>query len=159
METTRPVKHQRAFWDGHHREHNVGFLEFCDGRGVSDMVFGWTYGAMNDIQIWNCSPYYNNIQQYIGNTQVLFDGIFEFVDGPFLTPIRDASTPAEIIYNCLQREARVIIENKFARTKVLWPLIGLKYNLDIDLIGLVYYNCVLLTNIIILVQDPLRASE
>ena len=105
---------------------------------------------MNDIQIWGCSTYCNNITHDIGNTQVLYDGIYEYVDG--------ASTPTEVIYNCLPREARVIIDNKFARTKLLWPLVGLKYHLDLDLLGLAYYNCVLLTNIIILVQDPLRAD-
>ena len=124
------------------------------------MLFGWTYGCMNDIQIWNCSPFCNgNLTNYIGNTSVLFDGILDFLRENLLTPIRNPSGNGEIIYNILQREARVIIENKFARTKLLWPLIGLQYNLSLDLIGIVYYNCVLLTNIIILFQDPLRRFE
>ena len=36
-------------------------------------------GVMNDVQVWNCYPYTNNNyieQQYVDNTQLLFDGIY-----------------------------------------------------------------------------------
>ena len=123
------------------------------------MVFGWCYGSMNDIQIYYLSPYYNNFARYIGNTNVLFDGVMDFVQGPFLCPIRNPSSLGHVVYNYFQRNGRVIIENVFGRIKLLWPLVGLKYNLHLNLLGITYFNCVLLTNIIIIHQDPMRNNE
>lgn len=123
------------------------------------MLYGIGFGSQNDIQLWYASDFGQHPTRYVGNSLILFDGILNFCRGPLLCPIRNPNTQAEVMYNLLQREARVIIENKFAWTKRLSPIVGLKYNLHLDSIGLVYHNCVLLTNVIIIHQSPMRADN
>lgn len=134
----------------------MGFLEFCDGLGISYLVYGPVRGSANDIAIWYESDYSADLNTYFGDKQILFDGIFEYVEGPFLTPIRDPHNIEHELYNALQRDARVIIENKFGKTKRLWPILMLPFARKRDLIGLVYRCCVILTNILITHQSPMR---
>ena len=150
------ANNQRSYYDGHHCEHNVGFLEFVDNKGITRLVHGAARGSHNDINIWYQSDYSKDVNKYFGDYKVLFDGIYEYVDGPFLCPIRRPASRTDVMYNILQRDDRSIVENKFGRTKVCWPLVGVQYNLKLSMVGIVYRVCVLLTNILIKHQHPLR---
>ena len=88
---------------------------------------------------------------------VLFDGIYDGLDDDlFICPIREPQTQAHQLFNLLQRRDRSIIENKFGRQQQFFPIIALPFTLDPRLVGIVYRCCVILTNIIIGFQSPLR---
>ena len=91
----------------------------------------------------------------------MFDSIFRYVDvndDPiFITRFPHATTVQEAMYNILHSEARVIIENTYARQKKYFPILGMGYPFDLDTIDIVYRCCVILTNILIIHQSPMRA--
>lgn len=74
----------------------------------------------------------------------------------FITPIRGPETVGEALFNALQRESRVIIENKFGRQQGWWPILATKYRMKLDYIGVVYRCCVILSNILIIHQHLMR---
>lgn len=140
--------------------HNVGFITFCDSLGVTRLVCGHIPGKQNDIRLWYTSEYRENRQQYFGNSVVLFDSIYRYVDvesGLFITRFPSADTVPEAVYNVLHTEARVLIENTYARQKQYFPIIGMRFPFQLKWIDIVYRCVVILTNILIIHQSPMRA--
>ena len=114
---------QRNYYDGHHRQHDVGFLTFCDCFGVTRLVHGPVRGAANDINSWYTSDFKQNINRYFGNHgKVLFDGIYAYVNGPFICSFPNPSNLREYLFNALHSQARSIIENTYSRQKLWWPI-------------------------------------
>ena len=141
--------------------HDVGFLTFCDSLGVTRMVCGHVRGAVNDIGLWYSCSYRHNIQNTFGNHQVLFDGIYRYVDTDknlFVTRFEHAETVEEAIYNVFHSEARVIIENTYARQKEYFPIIAMRFPFKLSWIDIVYRCVVILTNVLIMHQSPMRAQ-
>ena len=136
----------------------MGFLCFVDGHGECRVCIGPECGRKNDIQIWFNSVYADNITALIDdNDNILFDGIYRYVDDHFITPFPGRLEPESVerIYNKLHCGARVIVENYFGLLKQLWPIFGLKYGFRKNRIGIFFRCCIILTNIIIRHQSPL----
>ena len=136
--------------------YNVSYLVFCDGYGIGRIASGWLPGASNDINAWYLSKFFQDKNKYFGNAKALFDGIYRYVPGPWICSFKKPTNEQELLYNLLHILTRSIIEHLFGRQKKYWSIIGNKYTLHLRWLGLVYRNAMLLTNILIKHQSPLR---
>ena len=144
------------YYDGHHCQHNVGFLTFCDSIGVTRLVHGPVRGGANDINLWYSSDFYQNQWFFFGNCKVLFDRIYRFAEGPFICQIKNPIGRAQKLYNFCHTLSRSVIEHTYSRQKTYFPILGLKFPFNLKFIGLVYRVCVILTNVLIIHQNPMR---
>lgn len=155
----RPVRNQREFYDGHHKQHDLGYFVCCSAEGIVVMVFGGAHCRLNDLQVLrNCSDFTTNQQHYItGNDRILFDGIFASVGPPFITPfVRRGGRQLSALerrYNRILSRARIIIENVFARIKTLWPIVGRVYRLSKESLDITVRNAFILHNIVVKYQS------
>lgn len=126
------------------------------------MLFGGAAGRFNDHQVLrNTSDFNTNQQHYIiGNDRILFDGIYDSVGPPFITPFtRHAGhvlTGTERRFNRVLSSSRIIIENVFCRCKSLWDMIGGVYTFSKESLDVTARVAFILTNIHIKYQSPMR---
>ena len=125
---------------------------------MTHLSHGPTKGSVNDICLWWECEYRDQKEELFGDKKILFDGIYDSMGELFITPIKHAENTEQEMFNMLQREDRVIIENKFSRQQGYWPIIALPFTMREDLLSVVYRCCVILTNILILHQNPMRQA-
>ena len=148
--------------DGHKDEYNFGFLCAADFDGIIRVAHGHHPGSCNDIELYYNSDFYVNRSTLLGsNDKLLADGIFARVEGgqgPFIVPVcymgRDL-TLEESRYNKLQAWDRSIVEHSFGRMKGLCPILEY-FTFRERHINIVFISCVILNNIVIRYQHPLR---
>ena len=149
-------RYKKRFYDGHHREYNVGFALICDGYGMSRNIAGYDEGSCNDINIYQNSDWYKKPNDYFGNYKILADGIFRHVEGPFICSFPNVTNDEEMMFNVMHILARVMIEHVFGRQKAYWSIIDSMYTYNLKWIGLIYRNVALLTNMLVKHQSPMR---
>ena len=110
----------------------------------------------NDINGWYLTEYYDNRDEYFGDAYALFDGIYRYVSGPFICSFANPCTDEELMCNLLHILARTTIEHVFGRQKVYWGIIGGTYTLSLHWLRLIYRCCVILTNVLVTHQSPMR---
>lgn len=128
---------------------------------MTRLVCGNVRGAVNDIGIWYSCKYRNQKQRFFGDNKVLFDSIYRYVDYDrldelFVTRFPYAHNMEQAFYNVAHGEARVIIENTYARQQMCFPIIARPFPYNKKYIDIVFRNVVILTNVLILEQSPLR---
>ena len=139
--------------------HCMNWLTLHDGNGKCCYVHGGEPGRINDIELLRRSEFYQNINDYIciDTDAVLCDGTWMHEGEPFLTRFHGTEylTYPELAFNLSLSECRVICENYYCKLHQLWPILNLwKYRLD--KLNIFFRACVLMTNIIIEHQSPLR---
>eukprot|EP01084_Bolivina_argentea_P162243 282374_1 len=128
----KPQYGQRDYYDGHHKQHDIGFLVMCDGYGIVRYFYGGAVGRTNDIRMYSESDLFNNTQNYVQDGHyILADGIFRYFPPPLLTRYcnRQHLSEFEHAFNYQHSECRVIIENVFGRMKTLFPIIIIPWSL------------------------------
>ena len=151
-----------TYYSGYKRQYTYQFLCCVDSKGICRHWHGHYPGSCNDIESYYYSELYRNPQTYLGpGDKILADGIFGRVQGAnsrFIVPIgymQRRLTPAEERYNIIHRWDRVIVEHYFARLKLYCPFLD-QYNLGRDKLNLVFSACVVICNVLIKFQSPLR---
>lgn len=147
------------YYDGYKHHYNYGFLVNVDCDGLARNIHGHFPGSINDIESYYFSDLYRAPQTYFGPTdRMLADGIFARVPGPFIVPVSYLQrnlTLAEVRYNEIQRWDRSIVEHYFARLKLYFPIVN-DFPFESDRINLFFTCCVVLCNVLIRFQSPLR---
>eukprot|EP01083_Nonionella_stella_P182366 656061_1 len=160
LSIARPCFNQQDFYDGHHHDHNIGYLVACNGWGWPCYIYGPQPGHRNDLSYYrNCQLYRNPDRFVFGGNYVFGDRIFRYYDVPMITPFHGMwfYTLYELLFNYYQSQSRVIIENLFGRFKVLWNIWCI-WNNNLSDLDLHFRATMTLTCIIIKHQDPLRAE-
>ena len=141
----------------------MGYLAFVDCYGRLRILHGGLRGGENDINVYYDSLMYKRRNNYLNNGDIiLFDGIFELLGYPFLCPIgrhRDNGPPLSDLQNELNdvhRWARSIVENYFARLKMVCSLLANVFCYDLDYLDCVVRAACVLTNIHISHEGALR---
>ena len=136
-----------------------------DSQGLCRIAHGHHPGSQNDIAAYYSSDLYLDPNAYLGtDSKMLVDGIFSRIErGPssrFITPIcfmRRELTIPEARYNMIQAWDRLIVEHHFGRLKLYFSFIN-QFTLHETAINLSFRSACILTNIIIKLQSPLRAT-
>eukprot|EP01083_Nonionella_stella_P071826 193171_1 len=155
-----PQVDNRAFFDGHHWEYNMGMWVACDSSGVIRIALGPEPGSVNDITIFASSDLSNNLDTVLQDRHlILFDGIYHFYGHPFLTPFTEhhghVITDRERLFNERQRHSRVIIEHVFGLVKIRFQILYHKYRLRRRTLGIIARCAFIMHNIIVLHQCPM----
>ena len=148
------------YYDGHNHEYNYGYMICVDCDGEARLYNGHLPGSLNDLELYYDSDLHSNSALYLGiDDRILTDGIFVGCDeNIFITPICYLDrpiTPPESRYNKVQRWDRVIVENYNARLKLGCPIIK-NFTFGLDKINGIFVMSLILTNIRIKYQSPLR---
>ena len=153
-------KDSTEFYDGHKKYHCLGCTNIIDGNGIARSAHGPAPGAWNDINGWYSSEYYGrqNELNCFGNGKLLADGIYRYAEGPFICSFAAVTNIKQFYYNLFHLLARVVIENYHHRLKQYFPILT-NYTYKLENFGLFYNTCLLLTNLLIINQDPLRNLE
>ena len=158
IKISKPTYGQRHWFNGHKKCHTADFQLVHGGIGRAYHVSGPAPGSTNDITQAKKSIFYTNPQRYLEpNHKIISDLAYYYVGYPYLTKIhfQESYTPREIQYNSYHAKARVISENYYCRMKTIFPIFAF-YTLKLDDIGFIFRAWVIVTNVIITIQDPLR---
>ena len=129
-----------------------------DGFGRVHEIIGGQPGSENDINIVKKSDIYRNPTNYLKPGHVILSDLaFYYIGYPFLCRIayQEHYSALEIAYNRDHSHCRVITENFYGRFKKYWNIFEL-YTFKMDKIDIHVRAFVILTNIIITYQSPLR---
>eukprot|EP01083_Nonionella_stella_P001723 4909_1 len=158
LKVSRPILHQRDFYDGHHGEHNVGYLVACNGHGHPTYCYGPLPGRYNDLSYYiRCGFYLQPYRYVLNGHYIAADRIFRYYPPPILCAYCGYAqlTVYQMFYNHYHARARVIIENLFGRIKRCIPM-WRDYRFSLDDIDLYWRTTLILISIIIQHQSPLR---
>ena len=154
----KPRYNQRNYYDGHHKQHDCGFLVMCTGSGEPVFISDQFEGRKPDGVIWHESSISSNTHQYIQpNNYILADRIFRYEPPPLLTSYTGYNhyTQHQLLFNYHHAQCRVIVENLFGRLKKLYPCFLLwkrsRTKLKLHFYASMTTLCIILQN-----QDPLR---
>ena len=129
-----------------------------DGNGTAVYIHGGERGACDDLTLYRRSDFGKNIDRFVGfGHWVLCDGAWRYVGAPLLTRFtdRDYLTAAEMAFNYVLSDKRVLAENWYSRMHNLFPILNhFKYRLD--KLDVWVRALAALTNIHIKHQSPLR---
>ena len=146
------------FYDGHHKEHNVGWLNLM-GHDCCVCGFSGPHpGRMNDLQMWSIWEKENKFSETFGRKKLVADGIFTHARPAGCTVVNypDPITEEQKIANLLHKVTRVPLENYHSRQKTWWTILAKPYTLDYNDFGIIYFAIIVLTNFLIKEQSPLR---
>ena len=154
----RPKYGQRTWYNGHKKYHTADFQCVHDGTGRVHHVSGPSPGSYNDIQQSKKSIFFTQTQNYLEpNHMIAADLAYYYVGYPYLTKIhfQESYSLQERMYNDYHAKIRVISENYYCRFKTIWPIFE-HYTLKLDHIGFIFRAFIIITNVVITRQDPLR---
>ena len=159
IRTCRPRLGQRSYYNGHKKYHTVDFQCVHSGTGRVYSCCGPIPGSHNDVQTAKASIIYTNTDRYIApGHKVLADLAYYHIGEPYLCRIsfQSSYTPLENHYNILHSRCRVISENYYGRFKTYWSYLNKPWQQKLDDIDFAVRGLLIITNIIITIQDPLR---
>ena len=154
----KPKIAQREYYDGRKGYHCKNYLYLHTGDGTAVYIHGGERGATDDVTLLRRSSFGRNIDRYVDfGDYVICDGAWKNCGPPFLCRFtnRVNFTAAELAFNYVLSEKRVICENYHGRLHLLFPILHYFTHrldkLDVWIRGLSH-----LTNIHIQQQSPLR---
>lgn len=151
-----------TYYSGYKHQYTYQFLCCVDSMGICRNIHGHYPGSCNDIESYYYSALYTAPHTYLGpGDKILADGIYARIQGlnsPFIVPVcymNRPLTPIEQRYNMIHRWDRVIVEHYYARLKLYCPIVD-NFTLARDRINLIFTACVIVCNVLISYQSPLR---
>jgi len=156
----KPLESQHIWYRGDKKIHSVITQLVCDWQGLILHLVVGNCGHNNDKGIFNISDFIVNENEMFNGAQVLLaDGGYPG-PGRLIIPynaIEVATDPNRAIFNVVQRQSRVIIENAIGRIKKLWNICSAKLKYDKYFQPNIFYACALLTNRIMRIRGCLRS--
>ena len=129
-----------------------------DGTGIVVYIHGGERGAGSDIVLLRNSDFHQRINQYVEyGHHVVCDGAWRNEGAPYLTRFTDRNwlTAAEMAFNYVLSDKRVICENWYGRMHLLFPILDI-FTLSLDKLDVYVRGLSILTNIHVQHQSPLR---
>ena len=149
---------QRDYYDGRKGFHCKSYLFLHDGEGRAVYIHGGERGATNDATLLAKSSFGRNVHRYIGNEDyVICDGAWRNEGAPYLCRFTDRTclTAAEMAFNYVLAEKRVLCENYYGRMHALFPILN-HYRQRLDKLDVWVRAPSFLTNVHIDHQSRLR---
>ena len=149
---------QRDYYNGHKKFHCLSYLFVHDGTGKAVYIHGGERGATTDVMLLRGSSFGRKINQYVDvGDWVLCDGAWRHEGSPYLCRFTDRTylTAAEMAFNFVIADKRVICENYYGRLHTLFPILNL-WRLRLDKLDVWVRSLSILTNIHIENIAPLR---
>jgi len=150
---------QHLYYSGHRREHCVVYEAAARLRdGYFCWVAGPAPGSLVDITLLRL---FGLLDQLLPNERAVFDkGYVGLSPERALTPFRATSshplTIAQIVFNMLLEQGRVIVEDSFSRVKE-WQILEKPFRGDLSRHCLIFFVCVMISNFL-MQSRPLRAD-
>ena len=154
----KPSVSQRDYYDGRKKFHCKSYLYVHDGDGKSVYIHGGERGATNDQTLLSQSSFGRNINRFVENgNYVLCDGAWRNEGAPYLCRFtdRESLTAAEMTFNYILSEKRVICENYYGRMHAIFPILN-HFQQRLSKLDVWVRALSFLTNIHIQHQSPLR---
>lgn len=170
---SRPGQNQKAYYSGKHKYHCVKTQAFVSPTGFLIHFSKTVEGKIHDFNLFKQSDLdsklineNNNCRSLFGNDCISladsgYQGISKllpFFITPFKKPRRGQLSPEKVLKNKTISKHRIIVENWFGRLKILWRIMSIAYNLDLETYSDVWQFCAALTNFHI-ANHPLRKLE
>ena len=149
---------QREYYDGRKKFHCKNYLFLHDSEGSAVYIHGGERGATDDVTLLRRSSFGRNVNEYIEyGDYVICDGAWKNEGPPFLCRFTNRAnlTAAELAFNYVLSEKRVICENFYARLHSLFPLLN-RWTQRLDKLDVYVRALSYLTNVHIQNHSPLR---
>ena len=150
------------YYDGYKRMYTFGYFCLVDSEGICRSINGPYPGSVNDFEAYHGSDLHQSRGNYLGPAdKVLVDGIYARIqqgNSPFIVPycyMNRQLTVAEERFNFIHRWDRSIVEHFFGRLKLYYPILT-QFPFTDDYISVYFTSCVILCNILLKYQNPLR---